>query len=110
MGSAFLETPIEFLNGVGPERAKLLKAEAGIKTFGDLLNNFPFRYIDRSKFTKIRELRADMDYVQIKGKILKVEEIGHGKGKRSQCGGPRVGHRASATCVADKSCSRVGLR
>jgi ATP-dependent DNA helicase RecG len=82
MGNAFLETPIEFLKGVGAERAKTLASEARIKTFGDLLNYFPFRYVDRSKFTKVRDLRSDMDFVQVRGKIVKVQEVGAGKAKR----------------------------
>lgn len=82
MANAFLDMPIEYLKGVGPERAKLLKAEIGVKTFGDMLNYFPFRYVDRSEFVKIRNLRADMQYVQMRGKIIRIREVGQGKGKR----------------------------
>ena len=82
MSDALLATPIEFLKGVGPERAKLLKAEAGITTFGDLLHTFPFRYVDRSRFAKVNELHPDMSFVQLKGKLVKLDEVGHAKGKR----------------------------
>jgi ATP-dependent DNA helicase RecG len=65
----YLDTPIEFLKGVGPLRAGLLRKEAGISTFADLLSFYPFRYIDRSKFYKINEVSGEMPYVQIRGTI-----------------------------------------
>ncbi len=77
MNQEYLNTPIEFLKGVGPQRADQLKQEAGIYTFGDLLEFFPFRYIDRSRFYKIREINADMPYVQIRGFISDIELHGH---------------------------------
>jgi RecG-like helicase len=52
----FLLTPIEYLKGVGPQRASLLKQELAIFCFEDLLNHFPFRYVDRSYFCKISEI------------------------------------------------------
>ncbi|MCX6291441.1 MAG: ATP-dependent DNA helicase RecG [Bacteroidetes bacterium] len=70
MSTGFFETPIEFLKGVGPQRSELLKKELGIRTFGDLLNHFPFRYVDRTKFYKVNEVNADLPYIQLKG-ILK---------------------------------------
>ncbi len=73
MSIAYLETPIEFLKGVGPQRADMLKKELGIFTFSDLLLFYPFRYIDRSKFYKVREIHADLPYVQIKGYISNIE-------------------------------------
>jgi ATP-dependent DNA helicase RecG len=63
----FLKTPIEFLKGVGPQRAELLKKELQLFTFEDLLHFYPFRYIDKSRFYKIREITEDMPYVQIRG-------------------------------------------
>jgi ATP-dependent DNA helicase RecG len=66
---------IQFLPGVGPKRAALLKKELAVETVGDLLRLYPFRYIDRTSFTKIRDLRADMAYVQIKAKVLRSEVI-----------------------------------
>lgn len=73
MSGQFLDTPIEFLKGVGPKRAALLREEAGISTFGDLLEHYPFRYIDRSRFYKISEIRDDMPYVQIRGTISGIQ-------------------------------------
>ncbi len=68
----FLDTPIEYLKGVGPKRAELLRAELDIGCFGDLLMFYPFRYIDRSRFYTIREVQNDMPYVQIRGRISDV--------------------------------------
>lgn len=79
MESSFLNTPIKFLKGVGPEREKLLKAELNIQTFGDLLHHFPFRYVDRTKFYKVKDLNVDLPYVQLRGKIKSVEIISSGK-------------------------------
>jgi len=67
--SVFLTTPIEYLKGVGPARAEILQKELGIFTFGDLLEHYPFRYIDRSKFFKTTELEADMPFIQLKGRV-----------------------------------------
>lgn len=65
----FLQTPIEFLKGVGPLRAELLKKELGISTYEDLLNHFPFRYVDRTRFYSIKEITTDLPYIQLKGQI-----------------------------------------
>ena len=78
----FLDTPIEYLKGVGPMRAELLKKELQIFTFSDLLHYFPFRYTDRSIIHEITDLNADMPYIQLKGKIIRFEEKGHKKAKR----------------------------
>ena len=77
-----LSNPIDFLKGVGPSRANLLKKELNIFTYKDLLYYFPFRYIDKSKIYKISNLSSEMPYVQIKGKIIRFEDIGIGKTKR----------------------------
>jgi ATP-dependent DNA helicase RecG len=69
----FLDTPIEYLKGVGPERAKLLKTEFDIHTFGDLLRWYPYRYVDRTRFYKTNEITGDLPYVQLRGKILKLK-------------------------------------
>lgn len=82
MSDTFLDTSIEFVKGVGPKRAELLMAELGLKTFGDLLLHFPFRYEDRSKFYKISEVHADLPYVQLKGQITFLEEMGDRYRKR----------------------------
>ncbi|MFZ4521699.1 MAG: ATP-dependent DNA helicase RecG [Bacteroidales bacterium] len=72
----FLETPVEYLKGVGPPRADLLKKELGIHTFGDLLTFFPFRYVDRSKFYKISEIRDENAYVQIRARVVQIQTLG----------------------------------
>ena len=64
-----LSTDIKYLQGVGPQRAELLTKEIGIKTMGDMLSYYPYRYVDRSKIYRIREIDGNMHYVQICGKI-----------------------------------------
>ena len=77
-----LSNPIDFLSGVGPARADLLKKELRIFTYGDLLTYYPFRYVDKSKIFKISQIVDDLPFVQIKGKIIKFEDIGRGRAKR----------------------------
>jgi ATP-dependent DNA helicase RecG len=77
-----LQTPIEYLKGVGPNRANLLKQELNLHTFQDLLHLFPHRYIDRSTFYKIKDLPLNASEVQIKGQIIKVDLIRQKRGKR----------------------------
>lgn len=78
----FLETPVEFLKGVGPKRAELLRKELDIHTFGDLIEYFPFRYIDRSRIYKVREIQPDLAYVQLKGTISQIRVIGERRARR----------------------------
>lgn len=78
----FFDTPIEYLKGVGPQRAALLNKELKIFTFGDLIQHYPFRYEDRTRFYTIGELKEEMPFVQVKGKVLKKELIGAGSKKR----------------------------
>ncbi len=77
-----LSQAIEYLKGVGPSRAELLKKELGIFRNGDLLMDFPFRYVDRSKIIPIIEIQADSKSVQLRGKITKVHREGSGRKKR----------------------------
>ncbi len=79
---SFLSTPIEYLKGVGPERADVLKKEAGIFTFGDLLKLYPYRYIDRSQFYSTQHIDNTQTYIQLKGKLRDIREIGEGRGRR----------------------------
>lgn len=79
---SLLDTPIEFLKGVGPQRAQLLQTELGIFTFKELLEHYPFRYLDRSTYHKIKDLPYVDNYVQIKGIIQSIKEIGSGRGKK----------------------------
>lgn len=80
--NAFLQTPIEFLKGVGPQRAELLQKELGIFTFGDLLEYFPFRYVDRSVYNTIAESIYLDHHVQLQGFITNIKEAGTGRSKR----------------------------
>lgn len=76
-----LETPIEYLKGVGPHRGDLLRKELSIHKYSDLLNLFPNRYIDRTRYYKINELQNNNSEVQIIGKIVHLKTIEQGKGK-----------------------------
>lgn len=80
--SNFLDTDIKYLKGVGSQRSETLQTELGIKTFRDLIYNFPFRYIDRSRFYKISELDGEMPMIQIKGNFVRYNEEGIGNKKR----------------------------
>lgn len=82
MFASDLDTTIEFLKGVGPKRAEILQKELGIFTYAQLLNYYPFRYIDRTRFYKISDLRDDLPYVQILGRITGKETIGEKHKKR----------------------------
>lgn len=77
-----LSTPIEFLKGVGPQKAQLLQKELGIFTFGDLLNTYPFRYLDRSIYHKCNQISYTDNFLQLVGTISHVKEIGSGRIKR----------------------------
>ena len=77
-----LNFKIEYLKGVGPHRADMLKKELGIFTFGDLLMHFPFRYVDKTQFHKIREIDEDSDAVQLRGILQRLETKGDGRKKR----------------------------
>ena len=77
-----MQTKIEYLKGVGPERSRLLKEELNIKTFQDLLHFFPNRYIDRSQFHPINKLPQNNSEVQVKGKITNIQYVQQKKGKR----------------------------
>ena len=83
-----LNSEIQYLSGVGPKRAALLKAELGVETFGDLLRIYPFRYIDRTTITPIREVRSDLAYVQIQGTVVSSTLLGPGGSTQMATGGP----------------------
>ena len=78
----FFDTRIEFLKGVGPTRAALLNKELQIFTFGDLIQHYPFRYEDRTKFHQIKEINSSLAYIQLRGRIRHIELIGQGRKKR----------------------------
>ncbi len=84
-----MSSPIEYLKGVGPQRADLLKKELGIFTFDDLLNHFPFRHVDKTKVNLINEITSQTDlpdrqagYIQVAGVLVNFEVIGQRAGKR----------------------------
>ncbi|HBI00298.1 MAG TPA: ATP-dependent DNA helicase RecG, partial [Flavobacterium sp.] len=76
-----LQTPIEYLKGVGPSRGEMLRKELSIHRYGDLLTLFPNRYIDRTRYYKINELQAGNTEVQIVGKIIHIKTIEQKKGR-----------------------------
>ncbi len=82
MKPSLLSTSIEFVKGVGPKKGELFNKEFGIYTVEQLLHHFPFRYVDKSKITKINEVNSDEVYVQIKAIVNNVKEIGTGRAKR----------------------------
>lgn len=79
---SFLDTDIKFLKGVGDKRAKLLDAELEIRTFGDLLYTFPYRYVDTSRFFKISEFSGEMPSVQVLGRFVGFTTEGEGLKQR----------------------------
>ncbi|HEY6143952.1 MAG TPA: ATP-dependent DNA helicase RecG [Flavobacterium sp.] len=82
MSNNLLETPIEYLKGVGPNRGTLLRKELGIHKYGDLLNFYPNRYIDRTRYYKINELQNNIAEVQIIGKIINIKTVEFGKNQK----------------------------
>ncbi len=82
MQQNLLQTPIEYLKGVGPNRGELLRKELGIFKYGDLVNFFPNRYIDRTRYYKINELQNTVSEVQIIGKIVHIKTVEFGKNKK----------------------------
>jgi len=82
MQQNLLETSIEYLKGVGPNRGALLRKELGIHKYGHLLNFFPNRYIDRTRYYKINELQNNIAEVQIIGKIINVKTVEFGKNQK----------------------------
>lgn len=79
---SIIDTPVEYLKGIGPQRAALLRKELNIITYNDLLHHFPFRYIDRSKFTNISEIADDSTWIQIRGRITGMKVLGNGRAMR----------------------------
>ncbi|MCB0478340.1 MAG: ATP-dependent DNA helicase RecG [Crocinitomicaceae bacterium] len=77
-----LDTPIEYLKGVGPQRGEVLKKELGIFFFKDLLYHFPFRYVDRSEYDKVVEIPDKEGAVNLRGTLSSIKESGVGRGKR----------------------------
>jgi len=80
--SSKLQTPIDYLKGVGPNRANLLRSELGIHTYQDLLNLFPNRYIDKTQYYTVNQLQPTSADVQIIGKVTHLKTVGEGRSKR----------------------------
>jgi ATP-dependent DNA helicase RecG len=92
---SILSSPIEYLKGVGPLRADLLKKELGIFTFGDLLEHFPYRHLDKTKVDAIASINPNLDFIQVKGKLIDMEVMGANRGKRL------VAHLKDATGILE---------
>ncbi len=90
-----LDYPVTYLSNVGPARAKQLADGMGVRTYGDLLQQFPSKHIDRSRFYYSHELTTDMPYVQMRGQILSFEEEGFGRKRRI------VGHFSDGHGIVD---------
>ncbi|UZH55268.1 ATP-dependent DNA helicase RecG [Salinimicrobium tongyeongense] len=82
MNPSLLHTPIDYLKGIGPNRAEILRKEIGVHTYGDLLNFFPNRYLDKTRFYKIGQLERNSSEVQVVGKIVHLRTVEQKKGKR----------------------------
>lgn len=82
MQTDLLFTPISYLKGVGPKRAELLQKELGIFTYFDLLQHYPFRYVDKTKYHTVVEIAENTTEVQLVGILLSVEEVGDARSKR----------------------------
>ncbi|MFM1794701.1 MAG: ATP-dependent helicase RecG [Bacteroidota bacterium] len=80
--STILNNPIEYLKGVGPLRADMLKKELQIFTFEDLLNHFPLRHLDRTSIQMIGQINPSMDHVQVRGVVISMEVVGERRAKR----------------------------
>lgn len=79
---SILQTEIQFVPGIGPKRADILKKEINLFTVGDLLRWYPYRYIDRSRIYYIHEIDNSMAYIQLKGRITAFESFGEGRRRR----------------------------
>ncbi len=94
--NSILDQDIMYLPGVGPSRKKILSKELGIESFGDMLEYYPYKYVDRSRIYSVRELTPDMPFVQLKGKILSFETFDMGPRKQRL-----VGHFSDGMGVID---------
>lgn len=82
MAISFIDTPIEYLKGIGPQRAEVLQKELSVFTFKDLLTYYPFRYIDKTRFQSINEVNDDSVYYQIRGFVVGMQLMGDKRAKR----------------------------
>lgn len=82
MTASFLDTPISYLKGIGPQRAEVLQKELFVFTYKDLITHYPFRYVDRTQFHSVREVTEDSAYYQLRGHIIEIDFVGEKKAKR----------------------------
>jgi ATP-dependent DNA helicase RecG len=82
MTPSFLDTPISYLKGIGPQRAEVLQKELFIFTYKDLITHYPFRYVDRTQFHSVREVIEDLAYYQLRGHIIEIDFVGDKRAKR----------------------------
>ncbi|MEM9981993.1 MAG: ATP-dependent DNA helicase RecG, partial [Bacteroidota bacterium] len=82
MNNSFFDTKVEFIKGVGEQRAKQLNTELRIFNYGDLIQHYPYRHEDRTKFQKIAEINEELPYIQLKGKMKYMETVGEGYKQR----------------------------
>ncbi len=82
MTPSFLDTPISYLKGIGPQRAEVLQKELFVFTYKDLITHYPFRYVDRTQFHSVREVTEDSAYYQLRGHIIEIDFVGEKKAKR----------------------------
>jgi ATP-dependent DNA helicase RecG len=82
MSVDLLQTPIEYLKGVGPKRGELLRKDAGVSTYYDMLTYYPFRHVDRSRFMPIGEINSENAYLQVQGKVVDIQLVGQGRSSR----------------------------
>ena len=102
MEKSALDMDIQFLPGVGPKRAELLRKELGVGTVGELLRLYPFRYIDRSSFMRIADARPDMAYVQFRARVMRVDLYGRG-GDEGRTGSMDMSSVGGAMSAKDKA-------
>ena len=82
MTPSFLDTPIGYLKGIGPQRAEVLQKELFIFTYKDLITHYPFRYVDRTQFHSVREVIEDSAYYQLRGHVIEIDFVGEKRTKR----------------------------
>lgn len=82
MNTSFLDTPIGYLKGIGPQRAEVLQKELSVFTYKDLITHYPFRYVDRTHFHSVREVTEDSAYYQLRGHIIEIDFVGDKRTKR----------------------------
>ena len=100
------EIDIQYLAGVGPKRAQLLRSELGVERTSDLLRYYPFRYVDRSSITPIASIVPDVAYVQFRGRVMRRQLWSADKGEVMQKDGQAIKYnvvKRMTVLVADGS-------